>query len=129
MGSPNRLGEIFTQNGHVYVTKLGYVSIEIYSADVTLMDYVQQTIGGTVKSHLRVRKVGIYSRAALRRACGILLSVGTDLESEAQLRLVLEYTAAETPAARSDAITELRQLLSEEREHYGGYSEPEATTN
>jgi hypothetical protein len=109
------LREIFLQHGHIFVSSLGYVSIEIYSADVTACDYIAQMIGGKVKRHLSIRKVAIHNRPTLVQAAQKLLEVVYDDKAEEQLRLVLEYATGNTKAKRDNAVRELRRLLAEEK--------------
>lgn len=112
----NRLRQIFLKSGHVYVSKKGYVSIEVYSSDRMMCDYVARVLGGVAKRHMHIHKVVIHSRPALVTAARELLEVVYDDELEAQLRLVLEYATAATQKARSNAVEELRSMLAEEEE-------------
>lgn len=108
-----KLRDMFLEHGHIFVSRDGYVSIEIYSADVTACDYVAQEIGGTVKRHLSIRKVVVHNRPALVGASQKLLEVVYDDKAEEQLRLVLEYATANTKNVRDEAVGDLRELLKE----------------
>ena len=109
-----RLGEIFLNTGHIYISTKGYISIEIYSSDQMICDYVARMIGGSVHSHMRIRKVIIHKRSLLVLASQQLLKHVCNDEVEEQLRLVLEYATAETKANRDDVISNLRKLLTKE---------------
>lgn len=110
-----RLEKIFLKTGHIYVNRKGYVSIEVYSSDRMVCDYVARKIGGVVKRHLSIRKVIIHSRSDLITASQTLLEIVYDDKLEAQLQLVLKYARASNKNARDDAATELRKLLTEEK--------------
>ncbi len=111
--APNRLRTIFLEHGHIFISGAGYISIEIYSANTTVCDYVAQLLGGIVKPHLNIKKVAIHNRPALVLASQKLLEVVFDDNAEAQLRLVLEYASAESKRKRDDAVEELRKLRLE----------------
>ena len=113
MNQTNRLRNIFLNHGHIFVSGAGYVSIEIYSANTTVCDYVAQMLGGVVKPHLSIKKVAIHNRPSLVLASQKLLELVFDDDAEAQLRLVLEYASAESKEKRDDAVDELRKLKLE----------------
>ena len=111
MSQANRLRELYLKHGYIFVSTAGYVSIEVYSADVTICDYVAQMLRGTVKHHLSIRKVAIHNLSALVTASQKLLEIVYDDEAEELLRLVLEYATGDTKAKRDDTAKELRMLL------------------
>ncbi len=123
----SKLRTIFLQHGHIFISQAGYVSIEVYSADIMVCDYVKQKIGGVVKRHLSIRKVAIHNRPALVTAAQKLLEVVYDDRLEEQLRLVLEYATTASRTARKEAVDELRKSLAEGDEN--DYATIEATSN
>ncbi len=110
-----KLGKIFLDTGHIYISKKGYVSIEVYSSDRMTCDYVARMLGGVAKRHMRIRKVAIHNRLALVIAAQKLLEAVYDDHVEAMLRLVLEYAMSNSKERRNDAVNELRKLLLEEQ--------------
>ncbi len=108
-----RLGTIFLEKGHIYISKLGYISIVVYLSDVVICDYVARMIGGTTKPHKSIYKVIITNRNGLKAACKKLLVVVNDYEAEDKLRLVLEYATEFTKEERDKTVFELRKLLKE----------------
>jgi tRNA A37 methylthiotransferase MiaB len=114
----NRLQRIFLNTGHIYVSSHGYVSIEVYSSNKMLCEYVAHTLGGVVKPKMRIYKVAIYQRSALARAARKLLKAVDDDVVKDKLQLVLEYATAVNQKSRKDAVEELRKLLTEERDDH-----------
>lgn len=113
----SKLREIFLKTGHIYISKKGYISIEIYSSDRMVCDYVARILGGRIQRQSKnTHKVAVHNRPALVRASHKLLEIVYDDKIEAQLRLVLEYAKASSKDARDDAATELSKLLMEEEE-------------
>ena len=99
----------------MYVSKKGYVSIEIYSADCMVSDYCAQMLGSTVKKHMKIYKVSVHSRSSLVKATHKLLEVVYNDKAEELLRLVLEYATSKTKLTRDGVVEELRRLLNEEK--------------
>lgn len=110
-----RLGEIFLDTGHIYVSKRGYISIEVYSLDKMLCAYVARMIGGSVRSHKRIYKVIMHNRADLAFASQKLLKVVCNDVVEKQLQLVVEYANGTNKVARDSTVKELHKLLAQSK--------------